>query len=67
MIEVGEAELHARTGEPIKRIRFRMRSHEIGADGAIHWRPEGDGLDQETIMRFVRRRMEELDRWPTKA
>ena len=44
----------------------RLRSREIGLDGVIDWRAEGDGIDQETIMGFVRQRMERLDRWPTK-
>jgi RES domain len=66
MIQIGESELHPETKEPLIRVRFRLRSHEIGPDGVIRWRSEGEGLDQETIMRFVRRRMEKLDRWPTK-
>ena len=65
MIQIGERELHPETKQPLMRIRFRLRSHEIGPDGAIHWRSEGDGIDQETIMGFVRQRMERVERWPT--
>jgi hypothetical protein len=66
MIQIGEKEPQPETGQPLMRIRFRLRSHEIGHDGVINWRAEGDGIDQETIMGFVRQRMERLDRWPTK-
>jgi hypothetical protein len=66
MIEIGEKELHAETKQPLMRVRFRLRSHEIGSDGVIHWRSEGEAIDQETIMGFVRQRMERLERWPTK-
>lgn len=66
VIDVGERELHPDTGERLMRIHFRQRSHEIGPDGLIRWRAEGDGIDQESIMRFVRGRMELLSRWPTK-
>jgi RES domain len=65
MLEVGETGLHSETKEPLMRVHFRLRSYEIGTDGVIHWRPTGDGLDQESIMSFVRRRMEQLERWPT--
>lgn len=67
MIEVGEEALHPETGEPLMQIRFRLRSREIGTDGVIHWRSEGDGLDQESIRRFVRNRLDLLQRWPTKS
>jgi hypothetical protein len=66
MIEVGQKELHPETKQPLMRVRFRLRSHEIGLDGAIHWRPEGEGIDGETIMGFVGQRMDRLERWPTK-
>ena len=65
MIQIGEKERHPETGQPLMRIRFRLRSHEIGPDGVINWRAEGDGIDQETIRGFVRQRMERLERWPT--
>jgi RES domain-containing protein len=64
MIQVGEKGLHPHTQEALMRIRFRLRSREIGPDGVIHWRSEGEGIDEETIMRFVRQRMEQLERWP---
>jgi hypothetical protein len=67
MIQIGERALLPETNEPLMRIAFRSRSREIGPDGLIHWRPEGEGLDQEAIMRFVRHRMEQLECWPTKA
>ncbi len=67
MIEIGEKELHPEKTQPLMQVRFRLRSQEIGSDGVIHWRPEGDGIDQETIMGFVRQRMERLERWPTKV
>jgi hypothetical protein len=65
MVQLGERDPHPKTKEPLMRVHFRLRSQEIGSDGAIHWRPEGEGLDQETIMGFVRQRMERLERWPT--
>jgi hypothetical protein len=65
MIEIGEKELHPKTKQPLMRVRFRLRSHEIGSDGVIHWRSEGEGIDEETIRGFVRQRMERLERWPT--
>jgi hypothetical protein len=67
MIQIGERALHPETNERLMRVRFRVRSNEIGPDGVINWRPEGEGLYQETIMRFVRQRMQQMERWPTKA
>jgi hypothetical protein len=52
------------TGEQLQRVHFLQRSHEIGPDGAINWRPPGEAINNEEIMRFVRRRMQSLNQWP---
>ncbi len=66
VIDVGDLQRHPDTGEHLMQVRFRQRSSQIGPDGVFHWCPEGEGIDQESIMRFVRGRMELLKRWPTK-
>jgi hypothetical protein len=67
MIELGKLDRHPKTNEPIRRIHFRLRSREIGADGMIQWGAPGEGINQETIRGFVRRRIEELDQWPAQV
>jgi RES domain len=64
MIKVEENALHPKTGKRLQRIRFLNRSHEIGPDGAIVWRPPGEDIKPDEIMRFVRGRMQSLDQWP---
>jgi hypothetical protein len=64
MVEVGESATHSQTGQLLWRTHFRCRSNEIDADGAIVWRPPGEGIDHNEIMRFVRRRMQGLSEWP---
>lgn len=67
MIEVAEQATHSETGELLWRTQFQRRSHEIGPDGVIVWRPPGKAIDQSEIMRFARRRVESLKAWPTAA
>jgi hypothetical protein len=64
MIQIEENALHPATGERLQRVHFFQRSHVIGPDGAINWRPAGEAIDNEEIMRFVRRRMQPLNQWP---
>jgi hypothetical protein len=64
MIRVEESALDPTTGQQLERVHFLQRSHEIGPDRVMNWRPPGEGISNEEIMRFVRRRMEWLDRWP---
>jgi hypothetical protein len=64
MIRAGETAVHPKTGERLQRIDFLSRSHEIGADGSVTWRPAGEGINSDEIMRFVRHRMQSLDEWP---
>jgi hypothetical protein len=64
MIGVGETALHPKTGERLDQVSFLRRSHEIGPDGSIAWRPAGEGINADEIMRFVRHRMRPLDEWP---
>jgi hypothetical protein len=67
MVRVDERALHPETGQVLHRVHFLNRSQEIGADGAIIWRPIGEGINPEEIMRFVRRRMSSLNQWPLSA
>ncbi len=67
MIRVDERALHPETGQLLQRVHFLNRSQEIKADGAIIWRPMGDGINPDEIMRFVRRRMGSLNQWPVSA
>jgi hypothetical protein len=64
MIRIEENALHPQTGQRLQRIHFLSRSHEIGSDGVITWRPPGEGIDPDVINRFVRRRMQSLSEWP---
>jgi len=64
MMRVEEDALHPMTGERLTRVYFLRRSHEIEPDGVITWRPPGEGVEPEEIMRFVRRRMQSLTEWP---
>jgi hypothetical protein len=67
VIEIGQDGIHPATGERIRKISFLQRSREIRADGAIHWRPSGEGLDHSEILRFTRLRMETLATTPAPA
>lgn len=66
---MGENAFHPETGELLQRITFLSRSHEIGSDGVIEWRAPGEGITVEEIMRFSRRRVQNIHEWPldTKA
>lgn len=64
MIRVEDNALHPTTGERLQRVHFLQRSHEIGPDGVINWHLPGEAINNEEIMRFVRRQMQSLDQWP---
>jgi hypothetical protein len=64
MIRVEEGALHPTTGEKLQRVHFLQRSRKIGPDRAINWHSPGERINNEEIMRFVRRRMQSLDQWP---
>ena len=64
MIHVQQKEYHAATGQELRRIAFRRRSHPIGDDGVIKWLPEGEGFDGREIQRFTQHRLKTLDQMP---
>jgi hypothetical protein len=65
MIKAEENVLHPKTGKRFQSIRFLNRSHEIGSDGTIMWRPPGEDIKSDEIMRFVAGGMPSLDQWPS--
>ncbi len=53
MIKIEAEGLHPTTNERLPGIEFLRRSNQINSDNSIDWLPEGAGLTQEAINRFV--------------
>jgi hypothetical protein len=66
-IRIEGQDSHPDVDSPLHRISFKKRSKEIGPDGVINWLPPGIGIDEEAILRFVRRRLQRIASLPQPA